>query len=80
MYPVGEGVPDAAELLGAGVSRWVDRVSIDDERVEVDHGDVVVEKVEDSGAGNACGQGRDSREDGPFRHGIADSYLFWISV
>lgn len=53
MYPVGEGVPDAAELFGAGVLGWLDWVSFDDERVEVDHGDMVVEKVEDGGAGDA---------------------------
>ena len=55
MYSVREGVPDAAELLGAGVLGWLDRVPVDDEWVEVDHGDMVMEKVEDGVTGDACG-------------------------
>ena len=34
---------------------WFNRVTFDDERVEVDHGDVVVKQVEDGGASDACG-------------------------
>ena len=66
---VGEGVPDTAELFGAGVAGRFDRMSFDDERVEVDHADVVVEELEDGSAGDACGKGSNGCEDGTFRHG-----------
>ena len=55
MDPVRERVPDAAEFFGGGVAGRVDRVAFDDERVKVDHGDVVVEEVEDGSAGDAGG-------------------------
>ena len=53
--PVREGVPDAAVFFGGRVAWWFDRMTFDDERVEVDHGDVVVKQVEDGGASDACG-------------------------
>lgn len=48
---VREGVPHALLLLGQGVRRRRDGVALDDERVEVDHLEVVVEEVEDGFAG-----------------------------
>lgn len=54
---VREGVPHALLLLGQGVRRRRDGVPLDDERVEVDHLEVVVEEVEDGFAGEGGGEG-----------------------
>ena len=63
LYAIGERVPDASLLFRAGVGGCFDRVALDDERVQVYHGDMVVEEVEDGGACDAGGQRCDVCED-----------------
>lgn len=65
---VGERVPDAGLLLGLGVGRRRDGVPLLDQRVEVDHLEVVVEEGDDDITRQAGRQGGDSCEGGAAEH------------
>lgn len=65
---VGKRVPDAGLLLGLGVGRRRDGVPLLDQRVEVDHLEVVVEEGDDDIARQAGRQGGDGCEGGAAEH------------
>lgn len=70
---VGDQVPDAVKFLRGGLRRRLDRMAVNDQRIQVDHLDVVVEGCEDVLAGD---RGRESGygcEDGAFGHGGGDT-------
>lgn len=70
---VGERVPRAPELLLWRVRRRRDAVPLPDERVQVNHLDVVVEEGDGGLAGEPEGERRDGREEAAFGHGWAST-------
>ena len=67
-YPIGERVPETVELFRCGVRGWLNRVSLFDKRVEVDHLFVVMESLHDRLSADSGRKGGDRGEDGSFRH------------
>lgn len=65
----GEGIPGAVELFCRGVARRRADMALDDERVQVDHLDMVVQRLQHGVAGDARRQRRDGGEDGSLGHG-----------
>lgn len=57
------------ELFGVGVARWRADVTLDDERIEVDHFCMIVQSVQHNFASDARRQRGNGGENGPFRHG-----------
>lgn len=65
---VGDGVP-CSMVLFCGCLFWgLDGMAFCDQRVEIDHAEVVVERFEDGLARYAGGNGGYCREEGSFRH------------
>ena len=70
---VGDLVPGAVVFFGGRVAWRLDRVALDDERVEIDHLDVGVEGTHDTFACDPRRNRGDGGEDGSFGHDCADS-------
>ena len=68
-YLVGEGVPYAMEFLRRCVRRGLYGVALLDERVEVNHFEVVVEELDDDFAGDPLRKRSYGSEDCSFGHG-----------
>lgn len=70
---VGDQVPNAVEFLRGSLWRRLDGMAVDDQRIQVDHLDVVVEGCEDVLAGDGGRERGYGCEDGAFRHGDGDA-------
>jgi hypothetical protein len=65
---VSERVPDAATLLGLSISRRLNDVAFLDQRVEINHLEVVVEEFDGRLARHIGWQRADVGEDGSLKH------------
>ena len=68
MYLVGDRVPLRLRLFGGGMLWRFDRMSLYDERVEIYHFGVSMERIEDCLPAYAGWQSRDCDEVGSFGH------------
>ncbi len=77
---VADGIPLAGKLLGGGVGGRFNGVALCDERIEIDHLNMVVEGIEDCFSRNACRKASDSGEVSSLGHGGEDASRFLLSL
>lgn len=77
---VADGIPLAGKLFGGGIRGRFNGVALCDERIEIDHLNMVVEGIEDCFSRNACRKASDSGEVSSLGHGGEDASRFLLSL